>query len=552
MRVQLLELNPRLLELNPSAVGAGCGSSGAGAGAGAGADAEAGAGAGAGIGGGVTSNTTTGDAPDQFGIGISTSSTSGSAQIQQGGANRSMLGGAGAGAGAGAGGPPGAGAPTNSVDASSREHVTVLLERWLHMWTSANEQVFGQYLQLMHQYGVLKTEEGANRFFRIATELCVEACLKSQRPAPNGSTEDGSTTVLTFTVMDALSKLFLFLLRLADKEAADVVVRLNLLNRILTAIARVLIDDHEDKRNNDKVFDQRPYIRLLSDMMQDLGVYDEKASEPNPAAVPLLSIYHQLFVVLAPSSVPGFSFAWLQLISSKHFMPQLLRVKEEKGWPYMHRLLHSLLSFLQPFLKSGNMNEPVRKLYKGTLRVLLIILHDFPDFLCEYHLLLCEIIPASCVQLRNLVLSAVPRGFDSPTLTLRISRSSLQEIYQSPRMPAGYANALGNLRQGLDAFLSTSQPPDFPSVVPGVLYSKGHQGEGGGAYNVPLVNVVVIYVLERGAEYHKNHAPPGQLIKESPAARIFLHLLGGQQGALDQEGAFPGSKHDYKSAPLPQ
>ena len=296
------------------------------------------------------------------------------------------------------------------------------------------------------------------------------------------------------------------------------VVRLNLLNRILTAIARVLIDDHEDKRNNDKVFDQRPYIRLLSDMMQDLGVCDEKASEPNPAAVPLLSIYHQLFVVLAPSSVLASPLHGFNL-SAASTLCHSSCVKEEKGWPHMHRLLHSLLSFLQPFLKSGNMNEPVRKLYKGTLRVLLIILHDFPDFLCEYHLLLCEIIPASCVQLRNLVLSAVPRGIrlaDAHAPNFKIE--SLQEIYQSPRMPAGYANALGNLRQGLDAFLSTSQPPDFPSVVPGVLYSKGHQGEGGGAYNVPLVNVVVIYVLERGAEYHKNHAPPGQLIKESPAA----------------------------------
>lgn len=430
-------------------------------------------------------------------------------------------------------------APNPNADPSSREHVTILLERWLHMWTSANEQVFGQYLQLMHQYGVLKTEEGANRFFRISTELCVEACLKSHRPAPNGQTEDGSTTVLTFTVMDALSKLFLFLLRLADKEAADVVVRLNLLNRILTAIARVLIDDHEEKRNSDKVFDQRPFIRLLSDLMQDLGVCDEKTLEPNPAAVPLLSIYHQLFVVLAPSSVPGFSFAWLQLISSKHFMPQLLRVKEEKGWPYMHRLLHNLLSFLQPFLTSGNMNDPVRKLYKGTLRVLLVLLHDFPEFLCENHLLFCDIIPATCVQLRNLVLSAVPRVIRLPDPQAQgFKIESLQEIYQSPRMPAGYANALGNLRQGLDAFLSTSQPPEFPSVVPGVLYNKNHQGDSGGAYNVPLVNVVVTYVLESGAEYHKNHAPPGQLIKDSPAARIFLHLLGGQQDALDQEGAF--------------
>ena len=62
--------------------------------------------------------------------------------------------------------------------------------------------------------------------------------------------------------------------------------------------------------------------------------------------------------------------AWLQLVSSKHFLPQLLQVKEEKGWPYLHRLLLSLLMFLQRFLKGAVMTDAVRRLYKGTLRVL--------------------------------------------------------------------------------------------------------------------------------------------------------------------------------------
>jgi uncharacterized protein YneR len=60
-----------------------------------------------------------------------------------------------------------------------REHVTVLLEKWIRVWQTANDQVFMQYLQLMHQYQVLRTEEAADRFFRVATELCVEACLKT-------------------------------------------------------------------------------------------------------------------------------------------------------------------------------------------------------------------------------------------------------------------------------------------------------------------------------------------------------------------------------------
>lgn len=175
-------------------------------------------------------------------------------------------------------------------DASVREHVTVLLERWLRVWTSTNDQVFGQYLQLMHQYGVLKTEEAADRFFRIATELCAEACLNSAQQTPQPQGGDSPASALTYTVVDALSKLFLLLVRLADKEAGDMTVRVNLLSRILNAVARTLLEDHETKKTNKQPFDQRPYFRLLSSLAQDLGVPDVQ-QEPNPAMMPLLGTH---------------------------------------------------------------------------------------------------------------------------------------------------------------------------------------------------------------------------------------------------------------------
>ncbi len=51
---------------------------------------------------------------------------------------------------------------------------------------------------------------------------------------------------------------------------------------------------------------------------------------------------------------------------------------------------------------------------QGTLRVLLVLLHDFPEFLCEYHFELCNMVPPSCIQMRNLILSAFPRNMTLP------------------------------------------------------------------------------------------------------------------------------------------
>jgi CCR4-NOT transcription complex subunit 1 len=313
----------------------------------------------------------------------------------------------------------------------------------------------------IRSYQVLKTEEAADRFFKVATELCVEACLKtSNQPS---AVSDASS--LQFGVIDALSKLFLFLIRLADKEASD--VRVNLLSRILSAIARVLTEDHEAKKVSPTGFDQRPYFRLLSNLSSDMGVPDMK-QEPNPANLSLLSAYGQVYLLLQPSVVPGFAFGWLELISLKSFMPHLLLTKAQQGWQILHRLMMSLLAFLQTFLKTNQLNEPIRKLYKGTLRVILVLLHDFPEFLSDYHLSYCEIIPTTCVQLRNLVLAAYPRSMRPPDpLTQNLKVGLLPEAQHPPRIIPDFLSALSDsgLRARIDSYLATKQPPDLMIVL---------------------------------------------------------------------------------------
>ena len=76
--------------------------------------------------------------------------------------------------------------------------------------------------------------------------------------------------------------------------------------------------------------------------------------------------------------------------------------------------LFSLSVRRHPYLQRGELTDAVRLLYKGTLRVLLVLLHDFPEFLCDNHFVLCEVIPSTCIQLRNLVLSAFPKAMRLP------------------------------------------------------------------------------------------------------------------------------------------
>jgi CCR4-NOT transcription complex subunit 1 len=429
------------------------------------------------------------------------------------------------------------------TNAATRETVTYLLDGWLRVWQSPNDQVFGQYLQLMHQYGVVKTEAAADRFFRVATEICVEACLASARPAqpsvpePGTPIEEPSAPDLTFTVVDALSKLFLLLIRLADKEATDLSVRVNLLNRILNVIAKALLDHHENKKritaaaptHAQALFDQRPYYRLLSNLVQDMGLPDPKV-EVNPQLLPILSTYTTVFLALQPVYVPGFAFAWLQLVSHRSFMGNLMLLPGQKGWPLMHKLLISQLIFLQPFLKTAQLNESIRKIFKGTLRVMLVMLHDFPEFLCDYHLTLCDHIPATCVQMRNLILSAFPRNMRLPdpfTPNLK-SETLLPEMSQPPRLFADYATMLldRQFRPRLESYLQTRQPADLPNAIPQMLLAPNGTG-----YNIPLVTALVVH---SGTVANAHLVASKQPLAQSPAAVMYRHLL----SALEPEGRF--------------
>lgn len=66
-------------------------------------------------------------------------------------------------------------------------------------------------------------------------------------------------------------------------------------------------------------------------------------------------VTHSAWLILLNS----FSFAWLELVSHRSFMPKLLTGNAQKGWPYFQRLLVDLFQFMEPFLRNAELGEPV-------------------------------------------------------------------------------------------------------------------------------------------------------------------------------------------------
>ena len=189
-------------------------------------------------------------------------------------------------------------------------------------------------------------------------------------------------------------------------------------------------------------------------------------------------------------------------------------------------------------------------LYRGTLRILLVLLHDFPEFLCDYHFSFCDVIPSSCIQLRNLILSAFPRNMRLPDpFTPNLKVDLLPEIQQPPRILSDYVSPLNsnNFKQEIDKFLETSptgddikSPTSSPvsSVLTGLVKqleldpSQQEKNEvynmnsnTPSKYNVPKVNALVFYVGVTGA----TRSIP---VHQGAPMKIYQYLL----DELDPEG----------------
>jgi hypothetical protein len=62
----------------------------------------------------------------------------------------------------------------------ARDQVTALLEQWIRVWNESpgSEKAYAQYLALLQQHAVPRSDASTERFIRLATTICVESCVE--------------------------------------------------------------------------------------------------------------------------------------------------------------------------------------------------------------------------------------------------------------------------------------------------------------------------------------------------------------------------------------
>ncbi|XP_066569700.1 CCR4-NOT transcription complex subunit 1 isoform X13 [Amia ocellicauda] len=437
-----------------------------------------------------------------------------------------------------------------------REKAEYLLREWVNLYHSAaagrdSTKAFSAFVGQMHQQGILKTDDLITRFFRLCTEMCVEISYRAQAEQQhNPAASAAIIRAKCYHNLDAFVRLIALLVKHSG-EATNTVTKINLLNKVLGIVVGVLIQDHDVRQTE---FQQLPYHRIFIMLLLELNAPEHVLETIN---FQTLTAFCNTFHILRPTKAPGFVYAWLELISHRIFIARMLaHTPQQKGWPMYAQLLIDLFKYLAPFLRNVELNKPMQILYKGTLRVLLVLLHDFPEFLCDYHYGFCDVIPPNCIQLRNLILSAFPRNMRLPDpFTPNLKVDMLSEINIAPRILTNFTGVMpSQFKKDLDSYLKTRSPVTFLSELRTNLQVGGAilgpwkhlqhsdtsldqvSNEPGNRYNIQLINALVLYVGTQAIAHihNKGSTPSMSTITHSAHMDIFQNLA----VDLDTEGRY--------------
>ncbi|KAF8226250.1 Not1-domain-containing protein [Tricholoma matsutake] len=405
-----------------------------------------------------------------------------------------------------------------------REKLFVWFQQWIAIFQRSHspEKNFVPFITQLTKQGILKVEDMSSFFFRVCAESSVNSYIKCI------ATGDFD---YAFQALDAMSRLIVYIIKYHGDASGinNDQAKVHYLTKILSIFVLVLANLHEEQG---PAFQQKPFFRFFSSLVNDLHGIE---THLGPVYFQLLIAISDTFSSLQPTYFPGFAFSWMCLISHRLFMPKLLLSENREGWSAFHKLLISLFKFLSPFLRDEDVQSATRDLYRGALRLILVLLHDFPEFLSEYYFTLCDVVPPNCIQLRNIILSAFPPALILPDPYLRnIKYDSIPEMGPIPPILSDFSSGLknGDLRGYLDQYLLNRGTPSFlPSLKERLRLSGSTEGSVN-TYNLSLINSLVMYIGVSSVAQAKARSGSSLFIASDPGVVALQYLATN----LDVEG----------------
>lgn len=369
----------------------------------------------------------------------------------------------------------------------TQDQMEYVFEEWVHLCNNPNasDKATAIFVQQLRAKEIIRDRDNFFVFLRITIDLSVD---RFEQILHSGAVTDA------YIMTDALAKLIGIFM---NSQPESTITRASFVDSTLSLITLVLTHHHL-KRGD--LLNQRIFFRLLSMMLYETHANTEELADEERYEI-LLKIAHR-FAEIGPVHLPGFTYAWLSLIQHRAFLPLLLQMPEGAGWKIFADLLCQLLDTLGEQLKVFEVSGVAKEIYRATLKLLVILQHDFPDFVAANHVRLCASIPPHCSQLLNAVLAANPQ----PKLLEPGSKGDREEPKVSPGLIEEATTVLQaeGLLDIVDQALQTGPTED---VVAHLTHSMTHNKRSETTYgqipvlaNVQVISALVMYVGQHGSE----------------------------------------------------
>jgi CCR4-NOT transcription complex subunit 1 len=406
---------------------------------------------------------------------------------------------------------------------SKRDQMEYIFSEWIGIYKAPGtiDRTYYSFLKDIDQRQVMDNQEDSALFFRLSIDISV-AMFEHESQNPNGSLDEA------YLYIDALAKLVVLLVKFQGETAgAPTASKSVYFNSILSLLVLVL-NHHHVMRG--EAFNQRVFFRLFSSILCEYSMNDLQHSDQHQEMMFALA---NKFLSLQPKYCPAFVYGWLSLVSHRFFMSGMLNMPERTGWGPYCEIMQALLAYIGEQLKPANISYVAKDLYKGVLRILLILHHDFPEFVAENHFQFCNVIPAHCAQLRNLVLSAYPSSFhklpDPFREGLKVER--LEEMREAPKIAGDTAAHLqrANIKSVVDTSVESGNASEaalqqiceavYNPIIKetGLFYSPIN-------VNVVLLNALVLYIGQSAVSANASKGNTRAAFDNSPHSALLERL----------------------------
>lgn len=412
---------------------------------------------------------------------------------------------------------------TEKPDNEGYAQMGYIFTEWVKLMAhgDASASLRKAFISNLFHCGILTEPSKFELFFKAATDISTTAFATEHEIRSRTQREE-------LLSADSFASLIVdIVLRFSKDHATDAI---EYLKNILDVIVLVMANEHETSK---ATWNERAYFNIFSSLLcmwSEASVLDSQATAHMDHL--FFPVMGETFNSIQPIIYPGFTFAWITLIAHRMFLPKLLGLPESKGNGVVVKLLTALLKFQSIYSKDDTAEHEVMSfILKAINRLFTALAHDAPDLLIECQYQLVSAVPPSYIQLRNIILSAIPKGSDfvSP-FTKNLNADELPDCSKPPKVfypPMEDLQKVG-LKKLIENFLRIPASALMRSIYSGVRLNHPKEVAEFGFdtvhFNVKLINALVLHV---GLSVAEDHVPNSKRTfnAKSSQASLLVDLL---------------------------